>query len=133
MLLWKPWLYDDMRMTGSTANVDYGNVSTATITVTSAGHPLAGGLSGAVGAYGSAQTVAFGVPTSGATTVATVSGRPGIFVYEAGSPMVGGPLAPACRIAFPAGASAPGAFTASGGTLFDAAVAYAVGGCAASG
>jgi len=133
VMMWKPWLYDDMRMTGSTANVDYGSVSTATVTVTAPAHPLAAGLTGAVTAYASAQTVAFGVPASGASTVATVAGRLGLFVYESGAPMVGGTLAPACRLGFPAGTTSPTAFTANWGALFDAAVRYVVGGCAASG
>ncbi len=134
VLTWKPWIYDDMRMTGTTADVSYGNISASSAAITAAGHPLAAGRTGTVGLYATNQTIGFGIPNTGAggaTTVATVSGQPGIFVYESGASMVGGAPAPGCRIAFPASATSPAAFESGGGALFDAAVGYAAGNCAA--
>lgn len=128
VLLWKPFLYDDMQMTG-TASSAYGNVSTQTMAVTSAGHPLAAGLTGTVALYSAARTVAYGVPGAGATVVGTVGGRAGLFVYPAGATLVGGGVASGCRIGFPGGASSASALTANGWRVLEASVQYAADGC----
>ena len=44
----KPYLLDDMLMTGPAADVDYGSVASASVAITNAAHPLAAGLSGTV-------------------------------------------------------------------------------------
>jgi hypothetical protein len=129
VLLWKPYVYDDMLMTGTAAGTAYGNVAAQTVAVTSPGHPLAAGLTGTVALYSSSQTVAYGVPGAGATVVGTVGGRAGLFVYPAGARLVGGAVASGCRIGFPAGASSSPALTASGRLLLERAVQYAADGC----
>ena len=86
----KPSLFDDMLMTGPVADVDYGAVTSASIVITDAAHPLAAGLSGTVAVTTSSHAKSFGVPGSGADVVATASGRATTFVYQAGDPLVGG-------------------------------------------
>ena len=58
----KPYLFDDMRMTGTGAEVDYGNVSSASIVITAPAHPLAAGLSGTVAVTTANHTKSSGSP-----------------------------------------------------------------------
>ena len=129
LVSWKPWSYDPLDLTGPTANADYGNASASTLAFPNAQHPLAAGLSGTVAITSSPQTIGWGVPATSADVVATVTGKPGLFAYRAGDPLVGGAPAPACRVGFPSGHIAPSVFTASGWLLFDRAVQWTVTGC----
>ena len=70
----KPYLLDDMLMTGPVADVDYGNVSSASVAITDAAHPLAAGLSGTVTVTTANHTKSFGVPGPAADVVATATG-----------------------------------------------------------
>ena len=86
----KPYLFDDMLMTGPVADVDYGSVSSASVAITDAAHPLAAGLSGTVTVTTANDTKSFGVPGPAADVMATAKGRATTFVYQAGDPLVGG-------------------------------------------
>ena len=125
----KPYLLDDMLMTGPVADVDYGNVSTASVAITNAAHPLAAGLSGTVTVTTANHTKSFGVPGPAADVVATANGRATTFVYQAGDPLVGGTTAAGCRLTSSAFQNGPASFTAAGWTLFDAAADYAASNC----
>ena len=92
----KPYLFDDMRMTGTGAEVDYGNVSSALVVITAPAHPLAAGLSGTVAVTTANHTKSFRNPGAGADTVATAAGRVTTFVYQTGDTLVGGTTAPGC-------------------------------------
>ena len=58
----KPYLLDDMLMTGPAADVDYGSVASASVAITNAAHPLAAGLSGTVTVTTANHTKSFGIP-----------------------------------------------------------------------
>ena len=125
----KPYLLDDMLMTGPAADVDYGNVVSASVAITNAAHPLAAGLSGTVTVTTANHTKSFGVPGPAADVVATANGRATTFVYQAGDPLVGGTTAAGCRLTSSAFQNGPASFTAAGWTLFDAAADYAASNC----
>ena len=127
----KPSLFDDMLMTGPVADVDYGAVTSASILITDAAHPLAAGLSGTVAVTTSSHAKSFGVPGSGADVIATASGRATTFVYQAGDPLVGGSTAVGCRLTSSAFQNGPANFTAAGWSLFEAAADYAASNCQA--
>ena len=86
----KPYSFDNMLMTGTVANVDYGNVSTDSVTITDATHPLAAGLTGTVLVTPANKTKSWGLPGSAADVVATAGGKPTTFVYQTGDQLVGG-------------------------------------------
>lgn len=125
----KPWSLDDMAMTGTTANTDYGTVKSAVVTVAEPAHPLAAGLGGDVAITSSAKTMSYGEPGGGATIVTTAAGRPSTFFYPAGAELADGSLAAGCRLHSSLFQNAPAGFTANGWALFDAAAAYAASGC----
>ncbi len=58
----KPWLLDDMGMTGTSAGTDYGTVSASQVTIVDPAHPLAAGLSGTVTVTPASRLMQFGVP-----------------------------------------------------------------------
>ncbi len=125
----KPYLLDDMRMTGTVADVDYGSVTSASIVITNAAHPLAGGQNGTVAITTSNHVKSFGIPGAGAETVATAAGKVTTFVYQAGDQLVGGTTAPGCRLTSSANQNGPANFTAAGWTMFEAAADYAAANC----
>ncbi len=125
----KPYSFDNMLMTGTLANVDYGTISTQTIEITDPSHPLAAGNSGSVSVTPTNKTKSWGVPGSGAEVVATAGGRVTTFVYQAGDQLVGGVTAPGCRLSFPAFQNGPTSFTSAAWAMFDATAAYAASNC----
>ncbi len=127
----KPYLLDDMLMTGPVADVDYGSVSSASIVITNAAHPLAAGQSGTVAITTSSHGKSFGLPGAAADVVATASGKPTTFVYQAGDQLVGGSTADGCRLTSSVFQNGPASFTAAGWTMFDAAADYAAANCQA--
>lgn len=94
--------------------------------------PLAAGLSGSVNAVTSAATFGLGVPPAGATVVArspAASSKAAVFAVDTGGALTSG-TAPARRVGFFLAYDAPPKLSAQGGSLFDAAVAWALGGTA---
>ncbi len=87
-----------MGMTGSLAT---GVSANATVQIADPGHPLAGGLSGAVRVFEGVARSHYGGPRPAAAVVGTVDepGRAAIFAYEAGAMMVRNP-APHRRTGF---------------------------------
>ncbi len=125
----KPYLLDDMGMTGTSAGTDYGTVSASQVTITDPAHPLAAGLSGTVTITPAARLMQFGVPGGDGVTVATVAGTPTTFLYEAGQQLADGTTAAGCRVAFSIFQTAPASFTTDAWALFDAAATYTLNGC----
>ncbi len=129
--LWlaKPWLLDDMGMTGSVAGTDYGNTSSAALVIVDDTHPLAAGYSGTVVVSTSSTSVSWGLPNGNAEVVATVSGHPTTFVYHSGDTLADGSTAIGCRVFASALRSSPLRWTSDGWALFDATAEYAAAGC----
>ncbi len=125
----KPWLLDDMGMTGTSAGTDYGTASASQVTITDPAHPLAAGLSGTVTVTPASRLMQFGVPGGDGATVSTVAGTPTTFVYETGQQLADGTTAAGCRVAFSIFQTAPATFTTDGWALFDAAATYTLNGC----
>jgi hypothetical protein len=126
VMIWKPSVYDDMGMSPAG---DVGSFGRTAVSVTRPDHPLAAGLSGTVTLVSATTPLPYGGTSAAAAVVATVGGRPSLFVYPAGATM-SGLVAPACRLAFPLHSDAVPRLTASGWALFDRAVSYAANGCA---
>ncbi len=123
------FLFDDMKMTGSTLNTDYGAYSgESSVAITGEGHPLAAGLNGDIAVYGSSGVLSFGMPGDGCVRVACSPAdgdRCAIFGYEDGAGMVGMD-APAKRVGFFLTDAAATSLTAEGWQLFDASVTWAL-------
>ncbi len=124
-------LFAPLKMTNATLNTDFGTVAAQTqVTIIDATHPLAAGLNGTVSVVTSADSFDFGVPSAAANKIATLVGQAGkfsIFAYDTGAAMVG-MNAPARRVAWFAEDTVVTKLTANGLALFDAAVAWALGG-----
>ncbi len=125
----KPFLLDDMGMTGPTATTDYGNAPATDIVITNPTHPLAAGLSGTVTTTTSAQETSYGTPGPNAITIATANTRPTTFLYPPGTTLANGNPAPACRITHSIFQNAPTTHTAQGWALFDATANHATTNC----
>jgi hypothetical protein len=131
VVTWEYAVYDDMAMTGTSLNVEFGAADPAEdIDIVDAAHPMAAGLSGTVTVVSPAPgRLSWGAPAAAADIVATISGVPGqagLFGYAEGEMMVG-LVAPAARVGFPA-LTAPNEATinADGRALFEAALRWAV-------
>ena len=124
----KPFLMDDMNMTGPASNIDYGNYSSQTqITIQNPSHPLAAGFTGNV-TVGSGGTFAWGVGGSSSVNVGSaqaITSRSHIFAYDAGSAMFG-MNAPARRVGFFLQSNTPQTLNSNGWALFDAAICWAM-------
>ena len=67
VVTWESYLLDDLKMTGSVAQGDYGqNSSYHSLTITDVTHPLSAGLSGNIQVLSSASIVRWGWTTAGA-------------------------------------------------------------------
>lgn len=123
------WLYDDMKMTNTTANTHYGEWGTTyQIRTNQPNHPILGGASGDFQIFDSWQTIGWGMPVGDGQNVCYAPGSPSaksmIFTYEAGSQMRG-MTAPARRVGFFMRNYSANCFTYNGWYLFDATVAWA--------
>ncbi len=125
----KPWHFDDIGLTGTAPNADYGSTSTSTVDIVDDSHPLAAGLSGTVNFTSSNKSVTWGQPAAAGDVVATANGMPTIFAYDAGDLLADGSTAAGCRFSFPIFTSGPTAFTTDGWNLFDVAAAFGASGC----
>ncbi|MCP3975163.1 MAG: sulfatase-like hydrolase/transferase, partial [bacterium] len=125
----KPWLLDDMDMTGPAGGIDYGTVRSSTITIVDSGHPLSAGLNGDVAVNAGGRTMSFGVPGGSGEIVSTAAGSSSTFVYQLGGTLADGSTAAGCRVHSSVFNTAVLGWTADAWALFDAAAAYAAGGC----
>lgn len=123
--LWETFLFDDMGMTGTTPNVDYGVTPGTHVAIVQPAHPMAANLSGMQPVYTASADVDWGVPAPEATVVATPlvggSSRASLFAYEQGAAMVS-LTAPARRAGLFGGGAA--FFTAQGAALFRAGILW---------
>jgi len=101
----KPYLYDNIGLTGPTAGVDYGlrNFSTLDLDPT---HPVAVGLPDPLVLVNTPLSAGWGSPAVGADVIGALdTGEAVVFLYEAGALLADGTSAPGCRAAFPANVS----------------------------
>jgi hypothetical protein len=122
-------LFDDMRMTGTTAQTNFGSTAGREVAIVAGQevHPLAGGLTGTVAVANANGPLNWGQPAATATAVATLVGNPGravIFGYEAATQMQG-QMAPARRVAFFASAAMVERLSPDGEKLLVAAAKWA--------
>ncbi len=115
-------VFDEMGMTSVGANGDILNQTT--ITIATAGHALAAGLTASPTVSMVAHTMSWGTPAAAAVKVATITGmanRVSIFAYTANAIMVGR-VAPAKRVGFYAQEGCIADATGDGSKLIDAAI-----------
>jgi hypothetical protein len=125
----KPWLLDDMRLTGTRSRIDYGVLRASSLTIVDGSHPIAGGLVGSVTLTPTSQYLSVGVPGAAADLVATANGSPTSFVYTQGSTLANGSSAAGCRIHASVYKSTVLSWTPDAWALFDAATDFAAAGC----
>ena len=125
----KPWILDDMEMTGPTGNVDFGLESVASLTVVDGTHPTAAGRLGGVPFTSGSRTLSWGDPVASASVVATVAGGAAIFAYDRGDVLDDGSAAAGCRVSFPLYQSAPTVFTDDAWAMFDATATWTLNEC----
>jgi lysophospholipase L1-like esterase len=128
VVVWEPFLYDNLGLTGLTAGTHYEFLPGQTmLNVTGGVHPLAAGLSGVVTVFSSGEPMPYGVALPSAIVGATAAGNPAqavIFGYESGATL-SGLTAPARRVALFLGDNGPSKWTQQGMDLFAAAVNWA--------
>lgn len=126
----EPALFDDLGLTGSQWQRDYGDaIGQTQLVIGASEHPLTGGLTGSVRIAASGEKLVWARPRSSAIKIARLLDQSGgnrwaVFGYEAGADL-GGSAAPARRVGFFAGRNVAPALTPSGWTLFDASVRWA--------
>jgi len=104
VLTWETALYAPMNMTDGSlsSNNGAGSPATTNLTITNPSHPLAAGLSSTVAIFSTAQSLAYGTPSSTALKIAPLGASTSMvvyFAYDIGASMVG-LTAPARRIGF---------------------------------
>jgi hypothetical protein len=121
-------LFDNMGMTGTDENTDFGVTSGAQVAILDPLHPLAAGLSGMVAIASESSNLGWGNPSDQAIRVATLANMPlraAIFAYPAGA-QLRGLVAPAKRVGLFALESAAANLTDDGIKLLGAAVDWAL-------
>lgn len=134
VLTWEAYLYDELKMTGATAEHDYGSGWGYTKLVSKVDHPINRDVRGTRTVVTHTEDFRFGKPASSATIVAVAENmhdKPVIFTYEAGDQMVG-KTAPGKRIGWFFDDDTAVRLTADGWIYFRNAVAWATG-CTSSG
>ncbi|MEM6454814.1 MAG: hypothetical protein AAF772_06935, partial [Acidobacteriota bacterium] len=128
-LTWESHLLDNMRMTGTARNADYGSTNGQTqVAIFDPTHPMAAGLRGLVTTTVIGQRYTWGVPGGDVQTVATIATQPtraALFGYDAGDAMVG-LTAPARRVGLYFNNTVAQNNAPDGWLLFDAAVCWAI-------
>ena len=127
VLTWESWLYDDLKMTGTQVDHDYGSGWGYTKLVRQNSHPISAGLSGTRTVMTHSEDYRWGKPSANAVKVAYPDGassHTAIFAYEAGDHMVGKD-APAKRIGWFFDDDSASKLTADGWRYFTQAVAWA--------
>ena len=122
-MVWEPYIYDDMSMSGETENIDFGRLQGTTINVSSA-HPIAAKMAGDIRVLDNFIESSWGKPSANADIIAVWQGqvtKAAIFAYEKGAEMVG-MSAPERRVGFFFNDGVRDETTNHGWTLFDAAV-----------
>ncbi|MEZ6118430.1 MAG: lamin tail domain-containing protein [Pirellulaceae bacterium] len=98
------WLFDDLHLTGTVPDVDFGIVTSANhVNITSLSHPIVSGLEFAeFDLYATPGNVGWGQPLA-SSIISTLSdtNRPVVFAYASGATLYDGSPAPAARISLP--------------------------------
>ena len=130
VLCLESYLYDDLHMSGSKRNRDYGNSRRQQeITMKDSDHSLSAGMSDRIKVTSRRRHVGWAVPTESATIIASVVDHPeraAIFVYKKEEPMADGDPAPANRTGMFLHGNSASRLTANGWALFDAAVKWTI-------
>ena len=130
VLCLESYLYDDLHMSGSKRNRDYGNSRRRReITVKDSDYFLSAGMSDRIKVTSRRRHVGWAVPTKSATIIASVVDHPeraAIFVYKKEEPMADGYPAPANRTGMFLHGNSASRLTANGWALFDAAVKWTI-------
>jgi hypothetical protein len=129
VLLWEPYILDDMAMTNGVAETDYGTVGGITqVQIYTPSHQMAAGFNGGVAVYDAVGSGTFGKPASTAIKAATYGtdvSKAQIFGYESGAAMFG-INAPSRRVGFFFDDNSSAALSGNGEVLFHAAVNWAM-------
>ena len=146
LITWENAIFDDLGMTGSAANVDYGTTTnqqdltvyaatcdrsrmyTAAVNYGDGCHDLAAGLSGTFRAIRRPDAVTWGKPGPSAVKIASLAGdasKAVVFGYDRGAAMPGLAAAPARRVGLFMTDATASAWTGRGQSLFDQAVYWA--------
>jgi len=137
VLVWEPALFDDMLMTGTVDDKDFGSKDDQLkINIKLPGHPIASGLSaGPVQVVTVKDRFSWGKPLPSADVVATLDGfvphcgcpadqQATIFAYEKGDQLLGGVRAKARRLGMFLNNDTAVRFNATGWKVFDSAVRW---------
>ncbi len=132
LLVLEPSVFDDLRLTGPNWMADFGDVTGGTNIVVANPHRTGANLVGSIQVVSTPSKFVWGSPViAEATIVAHAVGRPTwatVFALEQGAKdTTGQPLAHR-RVGWFAGRDTPSALTTDGWKLFDAAIAWLVGG-----
>ncbi len=132
IVTWESYILDDLKMTGTTAQTDYGENDTySNLVINNTNHPLSAGLSGTVQVFTSGVWIRWGATNNAAAIkAASVAGQSawnGVFGYEKNTAMQGGFMAPARRVSIFLNDDTPTLLTGKGKQLFDAAIEWAIG------
>ncbi|WP_424315794.1 putative Ig domain-containing protein [Haloferula sp.] len=130
VIVFEPFLFDDMSLTGGLEGLDFGlGVNQSDLVITAAAHPLAAGLSGAVTVVSDSEGfLSWGLPGGDVLSIGHLTGNPGqsaIFALEEDGLMVNGNPAANRRVGLFVGDKTSEHFTADGQALFDAAIVWA--------
>jgi acyl-CoA thioesterase I len=128
VLVFEPYLYDNLGMTGAVAGTDFGGSGLQDSLRMSGTHPLTAGLAGVVAVGTAPVKFSWGKPGAAATVAATLknnTSRPTIFAYRAGDLLASGTTAPARRVALYLNTGATDTWNAIGRLLFATAAQWA--------
>lgn len=128
VLVFEPYLYDNLGMTGPVLGTDFGRSGSQDRLRMSGTHPLTAGLTGIVTVGTAPATFNWGKPGAAAIVAATLrsnTSRPTIFGYRTGDLLASGTSAPARRVALYLNAGATDSWNAAGRSLFAAAAQWA--------
>jgi acyl-CoA thioesterase-1 len=127
VLVFEPYLYDNLGMTGPDAGTDFGRSIQDSLRM-SGTHPLTAGLAGVVIVSTTPVKFSWGKPGAAAIVAATLknnTSRPTIFAYRAGDLLASGTTAPSRRVALYLNAGATDSWNAKGRSLFATAAQWA--------
>ncbi|MBK8561961.1 MAG: HYR domain-containing protein [Saprospiraceae bacterium] len=132
IVTWESYILDDLKMTGATAQTDYGENNTySSLVINNASHPLSAGLSGTVRVLTAGNWIRWGATNNAAAIkAASVAGQSswwGVLGYDKNAAMQGGFIAPARRVSLFLNDDTPTLLTENGKKLFDAAIEWAIG------
>ena len=131
-IIWGPFDYSFMKLTGGVYNTDFGftDSGVTTVNLPNSAHPMSGGLSGEVALYYVDLGMPFGIPGANADVIAEAvigaNSFPVIFGYEKGTTMASGMNAPHRRVAFPLRHDFYHLLSPDGWQMFDATLQWAM-------